>query len=74
MFYLFAAIPHLRELVITVTLYTIGIIPIVRAYKKGMRILDERFQQDTTRWVAQILLSLVIILVVNLLLMLLLII
>jgi len=54
-------------------LYALAILLIVGVYKKGMQVLEERgrFQQDSTRWIAQVLLVVLGILLVNLLLLLL---
>ena len=54
-------------------MYALAILLIVGVYKKGMQVLEERgrFQQDSTRWIAQVLLVVLGILLVNLLLLLL---
>ncbi len=54
-------------------MYALAILLIVGVYKKGMQVLEERgrFQQNSTRWIAQVLLVVLGMLLVNLLLLLL---
>lgn len=70
---LFGPYPSLRAFAIEAMLYALAVLLIVGVYKKGMQVLEERdrFQQDSTRWIAQILLVVLGILLVNLLLLLL---
>ena len=70
---LFGLYPSLRAFAIEATLYALAILLIVGVYKKGMQVLEQRdrFQQDSTRWIAQVLLVVLGILLVNFLLLLL---
>jgi hypothetical protein len=72
-FPLFGSYPSLRAFVIEAFLYGVSILLIVGLYRKGMQLFEEweRFLEDSTRWIAQILLVVVGILLVNLLLLLL---
>ena len=69
-FPLFGPYPSLRAFVIEATVYAVCLLLIVGLYKKGMRVLDEsgRFQRDSIRWIAQILLVVLGLLLVNFLL------
>lgn len=73
MFPLFGPYLSLRAFAIEALLYGVSILLILGVYRKGMEMFNEwgRFQKDSTRWVAQILLVVVGVLLVNLLLLLL---
>lgn len=68
-FPLFGPYPSLRAFAVEATTYALAILLVVGVYKKGMQVLDDRgrFQQESTRWIAQILLVVLGILLVNLL-------
>ena len=70
---LFGPYSSLRAFAIEAILYALAILLIIGVYKKGMQVLEDRgrFQQDSTRWIAQVLLVVLGILLVNLLLLLL---